>query len=135
MLAYLHIVFIRSPITCLKSIDDDWPKEGVLRIEIIADPSSHESYLKQMEAASSAADIVDIDPGPTEGLAVTPATAESVLMSSLDDDEALNSSIASLIKISNNLPSVLDNGYPAPLRDKISHLEMFTRSGKAFVWQ
>lgn len=129
MLAYLHVAFIRSPITCLKSIDEDWPKEGVLRIEIISDPSNHESYLKQMESSAD-----DLDPDhPGSGIMSPVVVVDPVIGGgSLDDEAALNSSIASLIKI--NHPNVLDNGYPAPLRDKISHLEMFTRSGAGYIF-
>ena len=43
MLAYLHVAFIRSPITCLKSVQ--WPRDGVLRIEIITDPASKDAPL------------------------------------------------------------------------------------------
>ena len=33
-LAYLHVAFIRSPITCLQAVE--WPRDGVLRIEVRA---------------------------------------------------------------------------------------------------
>lgn len=34
MLAYIHIVFSRSPINCLEHVRDRWPREGVLRVEV-----------------------------------------------------------------------------------------------------
>lgn len=122
MLAYLHVIFIRSPISCLKSAERDWPKDGVLRIEIISDPASHESYHLQQQSPEA-----DGTAGDGHTLVV-----DSVI-GSLDEESSLNSSIASLMKISEQ-HALPDNGYPAPLRDKISHLEMFTRSGTCVVY-
>lgn len=34
VLAYIHIVFSRSPINCLEHVRDEWPREGVLRVEV-----------------------------------------------------------------------------------------------------
>lgn len=34
VLAYIHIVFSRSPINCLEHVRDRWPREGVLRVEV-----------------------------------------------------------------------------------------------------
>ena len=35
MLLYIHIIFSRTPITCLDHIKDVWPRDGILRIDII----------------------------------------------------------------------------------------------------
>ena len=35
MLLYIHIVFSRTPITCLDHIKDVWPRDGILRIDIM----------------------------------------------------------------------------------------------------
>ncbi|XP_062968238.1 membralin isoform X2 [Cynocephalus volans] len=34
VLAYIHIVFSRSPINCLEHVRDTWPREGILRVEV-----------------------------------------------------------------------------------------------------
>lgn len=35
LLSYLHVVFNRNPVNCLASIQDKWPRDGVLRVEIV----------------------------------------------------------------------------------------------------
>lgn len=40
LLSYLHIVFNRNPINCLSAIQDKWPRDGILRVEIVHNASS-----------------------------------------------------------------------------------------------
>ena len=52
LLSYLHVVFNRNPINCLTMIQDKWPREGILRVEIVHNASrffimSHESIEQQ----------------------------------------------------------------------------------------
>ncbi|XP_059353300.1 membralin-like [Daphnia carinata] len=57
MLLYIHIIFSRSPITCLDHIKADWPRDGIVRIDITRsgdynhpdreDYSLHHSYAKE----------------------------------------------------------------------------------------
>jgi len=57
MLLYIHIIFSRTPITCLDHIKDVWPRDGILRIDIMrgeqgnaqnsASYSLHHSYVKE----------------------------------------------------------------------------------------
>lgn len=35
LLSYLHVVFNRNPINCLSFIQEKWPRDGILRIEIV----------------------------------------------------------------------------------------------------
>lgn len=35
VLVYIHIAFSRSPTTCLEHVKGTWPKDGILRVEII----------------------------------------------------------------------------------------------------
>lgn len=35
VLVYIHIAFSRSPTTCLEHVKHTWPKDGILRVEII----------------------------------------------------------------------------------------------------
>lgn len=35
ILIYIHIAFSQSPATCLEGIKNDWPRDGILRVEIV----------------------------------------------------------------------------------------------------
>ncbi|RMZ94974.1 membralin isoform X1, partial [Brachionus plicatilis] len=39
LLSYLHIVFNRNPINCLSTIQQNWPRDGILRVEIVHNAS------------------------------------------------------------------------------------------------
>lgn len=57
MLLYIHIIFSRTPITCLDHIKNEWPRDGIVRIDITRgsqsstlqhqDYSLHHSYAKE----------------------------------------------------------------------------------------
>ncbi|XP_060827049.1 membralin isoform X2 [Bombus pascuorum] len=51
VLAYIHIVFSRAPTNCLEHIRNDWPRDGILRVEILRnggeDYSIEKSYAKE----------------------------------------------------------------------------------------
>ncbi|XP_043466783.1 membralin isoform X2 [Leptopilina heterotoma] len=51
VLAYIHIVFSRTPTTCLEHVKDGWPRDGILRVEILRnaadDYSIEKSYAKE----------------------------------------------------------------------------------------
>lgn len=53
ILAYIHIVFARAPINCLDHIKEDWPRTGILRVEIVHNASENygiiDSYEKVLE--------------------------------------------------------------------------------------
>jgi len=38
ILVYIHLAFARHPAKCLEDVKDSWPKEGILRVEIIRGP-------------------------------------------------------------------------------------------------
>lgn len=35
VLVYIHLIFSRTPTTCLNHIKDTWPRDGILRVEIV----------------------------------------------------------------------------------------------------
>lgn len=35
ILVYIHVTFSQRPATCLESAKDKWPRDGVLRVEIL----------------------------------------------------------------------------------------------------
>ncbi|KAL6261996.1 hypothetical protein P5V15_007084 [Pogonomyrmex californicus] len=51
VLAYIHIVFSRAPTNCLEHIRNEWPRDGILRVEILKnggeDYSIEKSYAKE----------------------------------------------------------------------------------------
>lgn len=51
LLVYIHLAFTRAPITCLDHVRDEWPREGILRVEVIRNPSEdytvEQSYEKE----------------------------------------------------------------------------------------
>ncbi|XP_021378907.1 membralin-like isoform X2 [Mizuhopecten yessoensis] len=49
ILAYIHIVFARTPINCLSSIQKTWPRHGILRVEIVQNASENYSLINSYE--------------------------------------------------------------------------------------
>lgn len=49
LLIYIHLAFTRAPITCLDHIRDDWPREGILRVEVVRNPSEDYSVEQSYE--------------------------------------------------------------------------------------
>ena len=37
MLIYIHLAFARRPIQCLENVKTTWPRDGILRVEIMRD--------------------------------------------------------------------------------------------------
>ena len=35
-LIYIHTVFARHPVQCLENMKDSWPRDGILRVEILS---------------------------------------------------------------------------------------------------
>ncbi|KAG6449682.1 hypothetical protein O3G_MSEX006195 [Manduca sexta] len=49
VLAYIHLAFSRSPTTCLNHVKDSWPRDGILRVEILRNPT-HDYTIEQSYA-------------------------------------------------------------------------------------
>ena len=51
MLVYIHVAFARNPVHCLEDIKETWPRDGILRVEIMKgaplDYNLHQSYEKE----------------------------------------------------------------------------------------
>lgn len=51
VLAYIHVAFSRAPTTCLNHVKDSWPRDGILRVEILRNPTNdytiEQSYAKE----------------------------------------------------------------------------------------
>ncbi|XP_061192616.1 membralin-like [Saccostrea echinata] len=49
ILAYIHIVFARTPINCLANVQNTWPRNGILRVEIVHNASENYSIINSYE--------------------------------------------------------------------------------------
>lgn len=53
VLIYIHIVFSKTPSLCLQHVKDTWPRDGILRVEIVKNPgadySVEDSYAKEQK--------------------------------------------------------------------------------------
>lgn len=51
VLMYIHMVFSKTPSTCLQHVKDTWPRDGILRVEIVRnagqDYNIEHSYAKE----------------------------------------------------------------------------------------
>ncbi|XP_075981070.1 membralin [Anticarsia gemmatalis] len=61
VLAYIHIAFSRSPTTCLNHVKDSWPRDGILRVEILRNPAHdytiEQSYAKERKLKKDKDDL------------------------------------------------------------------------------
>ena len=53
ILAYIHLVFARAPITCLEGIQKEWPRDGILRVEIVKNASDDYNIMNSYEKVRS----------------------------------------------------------------------------------
>ena len=44
VLVYLHVKFLKTPSTCLNNMIDEWPRNGVLRVEIVPEEYGYDSF-------------------------------------------------------------------------------------------
>ncbi|XP_037680092.1 membralin isoform X2 [Choloepus didactylus] len=72
VLAYIHVAFSRSPINCLEHVREQWPREGVLRVEVQHNSSRAPVFMQ----------FCDGGRGPFPSLAMEPAGSPE-----LDEDE------------------------------------------------
>ncbi|KAF6097756.1 transmembrane protein 259 [Phyllostomus discolor] len=66
VLAYIHIVFSRSPINCLEHVRDKWPREGVLRVEVQQNSSRAPVFLQFCDGGHSSFPGLAAAPGGLE---------------------------------------------------------------------
>lgn len=49
ILLYIHIVFARNPINCLQHVRKDWPRDGILRVEIVRNAPDNYTIVNSYE--------------------------------------------------------------------------------------
>lgn len=90
VLAYIHIAFSRTPTTCLNHVKDSWPRDGILRVEILRNPSQdytiEQSYAKERRLKKDKVELNSmLGMLATEGF----INIESSTSDNADDDEYL----------------------------------------------
>ncbi len=66
MLVYVHLEFSRNPSSCLNHLRDEWPRNGVLRVEIV----SREDKQQQLQYASCPSNLPP--PSPPQKTMIIP---------------------------------------------------------------
>lgn len=66
VLAYIHIVFSRSPINCLEHVRDRWPREGILRVEVRHNSSRAPVFLQFCDGSRGSSPGLAVEPGGLE---------------------------------------------------------------------
>lgn len=49
ILVYMHVVFARTPVSCLSHVAQSWPRHGILRVEIVRNASENYSIINSYE--------------------------------------------------------------------------------------
>ena len=60
VLIYIHVVFARSPINCLQNVQKTWPRNGILRVEIVKNASDDYNIYESYEKEYSEYELSDI---------------------------------------------------------------------------
>lgn len=88
VLAYIHIAFSRTPTTCLNHVKDSWPRDGILRVEILRNPAQdytiEQSYAKERKLKKDKEDLnTMLGMLATEGYVLALLTLKEFLVSFL----------------------------------------------------
>ncbi|CAE1231174.1 Membralin [Acanthosepion pharaonis] len=156
--SYIHIVFTRSPINCLQNVQKTWPRQGILRVEIVRNASENytilHSYRKEYsdpsfivnlqseeeKAQSAKAEITQPSEGPQnnikseeqseneESQTESPSLLASDPVEKLDSNTSATSLPSTPLQYSAN--DVLDYQYDRIPVSSVSELEMLARA----VW-
>lgn len=96
VLAYIHIAFSRSPTTCLEHVRDQWPRDGILRVEILRNADQNynieKSYAKEEKLKQEKVEDIATMLGiiAREGFINIEPSAVDELTEPLDDSDIVN---------------------------------------------
>ncbi|KAJ1523968.1 hypothetical protein ONE63_010514 [Megalurothrips usitatus] len=83
VLIYIHVAFSRTPSNCLESIRHDWPRDGILRVEIVRggvsdDYTVEKSYAKEERLRQERVEDISTVLGllTRDGFMIEPSTSE-----------------------------------------------------------
>ncbi|XP_054277403.1 membralin isoform X2 [Macrosteles quadrilineatus] len=158
VLVYIHIAFSRTPTTCLEHVRDSWPRDGILRVEILRGESQSKDFT--MEEAYTKNDKTDftsifggglgrdgfvhLQPSAVEEVPIEKLPPEAVANSTSEDveDESLLSTVPSGVNSSltadgEEVPEQLSTtavwGQPQEQPDEMSVLSEFSVSGNETI--
>lgn len=115
----MHVTFIRTPINCLDHVQNDWPRDGILRVQILHDLQTDEKL------DEPAIDYLH-DNNNDEKVAGSDGSEEVDKKSFAMDH---NETYLNLTSDQEPIDYYMGSGYPQPLKDKISQLQMIARAG------
>ncbi|XP_046446960.1 membralin-like isoform X4 [Daphnia pulex] len=137
MLLYIHIIFSRSPITCLDHIKADWPREGIVRIDItrsgngpdIQGYSLHHSYAKEQRIHQREQFEYQAMFGFWSGPYSSSADSEETESSALKETtELLSDEIYFNDTLTNNITNLDDERIDSLLPTEVSELDKIIRA-------
>ncbi|XP_030835946.1 membralin-like [Strongylocentrotus purpuratus] len=147
VLAYIHRTFSRSPINCLAEYRDKWPRDGILRVEIVRNRSDESPIYEVSYGRRKLGGMTKIEDDETQyaNMTMMPPYWEYPDILKAEDalrrreEESANTVQTSFFNglswqttnITIDLPSTqkLDKNMQ-PFRETVSEFEMFTRA----VW-
>lgn len=94
---FIHMAFVRVPVDCLSHVHDIWPKNGILRVEIIKNASNdytlNDSYRKLEESFHlTDADLIDLHETGIIVEKMDEASSEKVNVTKFPEEEKNHSS-------------------------------------------
>jgi len=120
MLVYIHLVFAKQPMACLDRVKDTWPKDGILRVEIVRNLSDDYSLMSSYEKEYTEFDLGDLLYDIYASSDLTESDKENY--NEEEDEESSNDSILlqvhsknsdlqndSIVVDDNNIDQILDN--------------------------
>jgi hypothetical protein len=162
VLCHLHVTFIRTPINCLDHVQNDWPRDGILRVQILNDPHDNNHQIinnnNNQINSNQKQDNSSVDFGlndSNEDIVVVERNGVEEVLYDVNNNNKFKSNdfvnndenkdkelsdyyysnlssfdVKDLIDYSNQINNNNENnGYPQPLKEKVSHLQMIARAG------
>uniref|UniRef100_A0A8D3DGY2 Transmembrane protein 259 n=1 Tax=Scophthalmus maximus TaxID=52904 RepID=A0A8D3DGY2_SCOMX len=137
ILAYIHIAFSRSPINCLETVRERWPRDGILRVEIQRNSSRAPVFLQYYDSTVGLS-LAALQEEEEEEMTLEMFDNSSVQFE-LDMEPRLKPSLVGAgggagggagVNDSQDVSFSQTTKGMQPLKDSVSELEMMTRA----VW-
>lgn len=132
VLAYIHIAFSRTPTTCLNHVKDSWPRDGILRVEILRNPSEdysiEQSYAKERKLKKDKEELNSmLGMLATEGF----VNIESSTSDDIEDDDYIRDgtdygNITRIHEDEDTSQGVVETSYVEKTEDVIEELDLNT---------
>lgn len=139
MLAYIHRTFSKNPINCLADYQDTWPRDGIMRVEIVRPGRTIVKYDETPPSEEPVKGTTDIYEEEFSNMSMMPMyweypeIAKNKLVQDFPQDMILTDD-SGLIYDANASVSLEDTPMPEknmhPFRETVSEMEMLTRA----VW-